>query len=499
MIKVFEEMLASNLKGFLNWLGIDIICWGGYFGVTMLQEIKQTKLVALINNQVRRDFLYSLFSKNPVAFHEKDTGEYIARFTNDINQMETLAWRPFFSLIGRVAQVISCMVALLVLHWSLVLAALLVSFIMWLLPRLSQKHLEKLGKECSKSQEIGIGILKNLLRGYDVIHSFGRVPSFMHKGDEAGVFIEKPSCRLSNTRTIIHISMGYINVIMQMLTDALVVVLAFNKVIALSVYGGAANLTGGVATGLDNIVKCILALEASKPYFDKIESHCDNFAFDEQNQSGVIDFEKISFEHVSFAYNETPVLSDVNMEFKRNRKYAIVGRSGAGKTTLLKLLLGWLEPTSGEILFDGQNSNEFSRKRLADTFGYIEQDVFLFNDTIKENLSLGKKFTEEEYHKALQLSSLDDVIAEMPDGIDTIVGEEGGKLSGGQRQRVAIARALINGYSILIVDEGTSALDKKTADEVEKRLLKNAGLTLILVSHHLSEERKTEFDAVYEL
>ena len=130
---------------------------------------------------------------------------------------------------------------------------------------------------------------------------------------------------------------------------------------------------------------------------------------------------------------------------------------------------------------------------------YIEQDVFLFNTSIRENITLGEDFNDQQMKKALRDSALAGDLAIMPQGLDTLVGEEGRNLSGGQKQRVAIARALIHNRNILLVDEGTSALDQKNADIVEKNLLANPDLTLILISHHLSDERKAQFDHVYEL
>ena len=130
---------------------------------------------------------------------------------------------------------------------------------------------------------------------------------------------------------------------------------------------------------------------------------------------------------------------------------------------------------------------------------YIEQNVFLFNSTIRDNITLGETFTDEQMERALRDSALIGDLASMPDGLDTVVGEEGGNLSGGQKQRVAIARALIHNRSILLVDEGTSALDQKNADIVEKSLLSNPDLTLILVSHHLTPERKEQFTQVFGL
>ena len=136
---------------------------------------------------------------------------------------------------------------------------------------------------------------------------------------------------------------------------------------------------------------------------------------------------------------------------------------------------------------------------MQSQMSYIEQNVFLFNTTIRDNITLGGQFTDQQLECAIKGSALDGDLKNMPLGLDTPVGEEGSNLSGGQKQRVAIARALIHDRSILLVDEGTSALDQKNADIVEQSLLNNPNLTLILVSHHLTPKRKAQFTKVFEL
>ena len=191
--------------------------------------------------------------------------------------------------------------------------------------------------------------------------------------------------------------------------------------------------------------------------------------------------------------------TDASFRFEKGKKYALIGPSGCGKSTLLKILLGWLPEYQGTIRFDGRDIREYTPEQLQQQMSYIEQNVFLFNASIRENITLDEDFTEEQLRKAIHDSALENDLLSMPNGLDTLVGEGGCNISGGQKQRVAIARALIHERSILLVDEGTSALDAQNADLVEKSLLANPNLTLILISHHLSDKRKAQFDCVYEL
>lgn len=208
---------------------------------------------------------------------------------------------------------------------------------------------------------------------------------------------------------------------------------------------------------------------------------------------------KISFQNISFSYPDKPVLSQLNLEFEKGKEYALLGPSGCGKSTVFHLIMGQLQNYTGDILFDQTNAREIDPDSLSLQIAYIEQDVYLFNSTIRDNITLGHSFTDEQVEKALKNSALLNDLPSLPNGLETAVGENGNNLSGGQKQRVAIARALIHNRSILLVDEGTSALDQKNADIVEQNLLSNPDLTLILISHHLTEEGKRRFDKVYEL
>lgn len=292
--------------------------------------------------------------------------------------------------------------------------------------------------------------------------------------------------------------MDFVSVLCQASVLALVGLLVFLGHIPASVIMGSGNFCGMIYNGINKIARLRLSLSTSKPYFQKLEQKKDSKINDSAAKLAPM-HEAICVKGMTFSYGEKTILKDADFTFDIGGKYALTGPSGCGKSTLLKILLGWLPEYTGKALLDGKDARNYSTDELQKQMGYIEQNVFLFNTTIRDNITLGERFTEVQMLKALRDSALISDLASMPQGLDTVVGEDGRNLSGGQKQRVAIARALIHNRSILLVDEGTSALDQKNADIVEKSLLSNPDLTLILVSHHLTDDCKAQFDKVFEL
>jgi ATP-binding cassette subfamily B protein len=197
----------------------------------------------------------------------------------------------------------------------------------------------------------------------------------------------------------------------------------------------------------------------------------------------------IRFEHVGFAYDpERQILTDVSFEVPAGKVVAIVGPSGAGKSTVSRLLLRFYDVTSGRITIDGQDIRDVTQTSLRAAIGVVPQDTVLFNDTIFYNIKYGRAdATDAEVIAAAKMAQIDDFVATLPDGYDSVVGERGLKLSGGEKQRVAIARTILKGPPILILDEATSALDSHTEKEIQDaldRVSKNR--TTLVIAHRLS-------------
>ncbi|WGX77259.1 ATP-binding cassette domain-containing protein [Paraclostridium bifermentans] len=186
----------------------------------------------------------------------------------------------------------------------------------------------------------------------------------------------------------------------------------------------------------------------------------------------------------------------MNLKFERNKKYAIVGESGCGKSTLIKLIMRYYNEYEGKITIDNKDLNKIYSSDLYKTISMIQQNVFMFDDSIKENIRLFSNYSDESVVESCKRSGIMGLINRLEDGIDSLVGENGNKLSGGEKQRIAIARALINETKILILDESTSALDNETAYSLEKSLLNLENLTMIVVTHKLIKNLLTNYDEI---
>ena len=208
--------------------------------------------------------------------------------------------------------------------------------------------------------------------------------------------------------------------------------------------------------------------------------------------------DEIRVDNLTFSYGDGDVLKDFSLHVKKGEKVALVGLSGSGKSTLINLLLGLYPITNGSITIDGTPIQEFSLESLRELFGLVSQDLFLFNDTVKENLMVGKNVTASEVAKALKVAYADEFIQKLPQDIETIIGDKGTRLSGGQAQRITIARAFLQNSPVLLFDEATSALDNESEKVVQRALDElSKNHTVIAVAHRLSTIQ--DFDRIYLL
>ena len=371
-----------------------------------------------------------------------------------------------------------------------------------LVPQLFGKRLSCQQQQVVEDAKSYNGRVRDTAQGGEVIRSFHVEQHALDKLSGMIGRYQRHKADLNMTMACAQSLASVVGIAMQFCIMGMTGVFAIWGYVTIGSIVAVTQLSGSVISPATELSNKISKLKSTYPILDRLDKPSDTpgarqeIAVCEPRRS-------IELDNVSFSYGDTgpaegrlsnapTTLRNCSKHFDIGKKYAIVGKSGCGKSTLLELLGGSLRPSSGHVLVDGRTDS-------APDTAWVHQNVFLFDDTLRENIGLGGTFTDEQIGSALRLAGLGEVVATLPDGLDTPVGEGGGRLSGGERQRVAIARALLYGKTTLLVDEATSALDKETAARVEDTLLALDGVTLIAVTHQLDAERALRYDEVLEM
>ena len=290
--------------------------------------------------------------------------------------------------------------------------------------------------------------------------------------------------------------------VFQVLCLAFTTWMAYRKVIGIGDITLYQSYFTSIVAQISNLIALLPIISKGLESIDSVgDIICANDVEDTENKKKLDHVRgEIAFRHLSFSYpkNERPVLNDLNLTIHEGETVAFVGASGSGKTTIINLAIGFLKPDSGQVLIDGCNMEEINLQSYRRHIAVVPQQSVLFTGTVRENITYGlEDYPEEKLKEVIQAANLEDMVAKLPEGLDTVLTEHGENLSGGQRQRISLARAFARDPKILILDEATSALDsvseKKIQDSIH-RLVK--GRTTLIVAHRLSTIRDADKIAV---
>lgn len=448
---------------------------------------------AKIETDMRQDVYSHLQTLSDNYYNETKVGQIMSRMTNDLFDITEFSHHcPEEYFIGAIKLFVSFII-LVNINVELTIAIFVMIPIMFMS---SSKFKNKMRNE-QKKQRVHIGDLNSSIE--DSLLGIKVVKSFANEDIEFEKF-QKDNNKFLSIKERFYKSMAGFNTVNRSIDGLMyLIVIVFGGILIMKKRIEPGDMLAYVmyVTSLLATVKRIIEFTEQ---FQKGMTGIERFNEVMSIESEIVDSEnaieldsvqgEIEFNSVSFRYKENLdyVLKDFNLKIKKGQNIALVGPSGSGKTTVCALIPRFYDVTSGEILLDGKNITDITLKSLRNNIGIVQQDVYLFSGTIKENIAYGKQdATDEEIVEAAKMAGAYDFIMELEHGFDTYVGERGVKLSGGQKQRISIARVFLKNPPILILDEATSALDNNSELVVQESLEKlSKGRTTITIAHRLT-------------
>jgi subfamily B ATP-binding cassette protein MsbA len=466
----------------------------------------------IIKNGVLRDLRKKMFEKIislPVSYYsEKRKGDVMARMLNDVNEIRNSFFQILELIVKEPLTIIFTIGAMMAISFKLTLFVFIFIPISGFIITKIGKSLKAKSKKAQEENGYLISIVEETLGGLKIVKGYNAEANFSEKFTNS----VQRLFRLSN-------SIGRKNNLSSPMSEFMgIVVIAIllwygGKMVLLEIGTSGEDLLDGskflVYIGLAyNILTPAKAiskasyqvktgLAAAERVFEVIE--VNNIIEDQPNAVDKNDFKKaIVLKDIYFKYEDDYVLKNFNLEIPKGKTIALVGQSGSGKSTIANLLTRFYDVNEGTITIDGVEIKDIKLKSLRHLMGLVTQDSILFNDSIKNNLLIGKPgATDEEIMEALQIANAHEFVKDLPNGMDTNIGDAGGKLSGGQKQRLSIARAVLKNPPIMVLDEATSALDTESEKLVQvalENMMHNR--TSVVIAHRLSTIQKADIIVV---
>ncbi len=504
--EILDTAIPENRTGLLAALVGGMIAVSIATGVI---GVAQTYLSNVVGQRVMHDLrarVYRHLQRLSLAFFTRTrTGEVQSRIANDIGGVQNVVTTTATSIVSNVTTVLATVVAMFLLDWRLALFSLaLLPFFVWLTRRVGAERKRITAQRQGRMADMSALISESLsVSGILLGKSMGRSAELAERftGESSELADLEVRARMAGRWRMASVQMAFA------VMPALVYLFA-----GLSLAGGSTTITLGTLVAftqlqtrvffpIQSLLSVQIDLQTSGALFTRIFEYLD-LPVDIEEAGDTVHLTPgevrgaVRFEDVSFGYDPDgpPTIDGVDLEVPPGTTLAIVGETGSGKTTLGYLVARLYDTTSGRVSIDGVDVRDLSFASLAETVGLVSQETYLFHATIRENLRFAKPSASDvELEDAARAAQVHELIASLPEGYDTVVGERGYRFSGGEKQRIAIARTVLRNPPVLLLDEATSALDNETERAVQVALDRLAeGRTTIAIAHRLSTVRDAE-------
>ena len=461
-----------------------------YVLITYLKPKYQKRAITQYKNNIYSHIL----DKNIANFNKHNTSTYISALTNDVTKIEEDYLFSAFDLITNITLFLCTIIVMLIYSPLLTLSGIILSLLPFIGAIIVGGKLSIHEKEISDQNASFMHFIKDNLIGFSTIKVFKSEHKIKELCVKNNNTLETKKASKTKTLALMEMVQILLSVVSQFGVFFIGAYISITtEDIAPSVILLFVQLMNYIINPLMQIPSSLSKRLACKPLFAKIEEMIQ-IETDSSHGESIENINEITISNLKFMYDDKIILNEVNHKFEKNKSYAIVGTSGSGKTTLINLLLGKYNNYSGEIYYNNTELREISIDSLFEISSFVEQNVFVFDDSIINNITMYSNIDEELLNEAINKSGLSKLIEEK--GRDYRCGENGCNLSGGEKQRISIARALVKKSQLLLLDEATSALDNETSASITNNLLAIDNTTKIMITHRLDEEILTKFDEI---
>lgn len=492
LANVLNSLIAKEMNQFFLWLAIDIILWMVDSFVQGARDVWKEIAIQKQLNAVRRDIIEPLTEISYSDFEKNSKEDYNSWLNNDTKLLYDNGFHQIYFVYTGIVAMLFSGIAIIFFHWVLLLTTLLVGALLFYFPKMFKQSVERDTEQVSELANDALATSTDYLRGYEVLYHNKQLGLMQERTMGKFNQLATANVKLIFTRAWMQYSLLGTSMLGQFLILAVAGFLIMNGQIGIGVVMSVGNLSGTVTNYSKSVANSLILLNATGKLLEKYGKITDESKVTDGEE--VTAFEsKLELKNLAVAFPDGQKIEYPEIVIEKGKKYAIIGDSGSGKSTLINLLVGNKQDYEGEILLDGKDYKGINRKSLPHVMSVIMQFPYLFKETVEENLTLGRKISPNIFDKSIRIACADDFVFNK---LDTVYDKN---LSGGQQERLSVARELMGSKPILVMDESTASVDKKTALAVEKNILENPDLTVIMITHHLYDETQSYLDEVIHL
>ncbi len=492
LANVLNSLIAKEMNQFFLWLAIDIILWMVDSFVQGARDVWKEIAIQKQLNAVRRDIIEPLTEISYSDFEKNSKEDYNSWLNNDTKLLYDNGFHQIYFVYTGIVAMLFSGIAIIFFHWVLLLTTLLVGALLFYFPKMFKQSVERDTEQVSELANDALATSTDYLRGYEVLYHNKQWGLMQERTMGKFNQLATANVKLIFTRAWMQYSLLGTSMLGQFLILAVAGFLIMNGQIGIGVVMSVGNLSGTVTNYSKSVANSLILLNATGKLLEKYGKITDESKVTDGEE--VTAFEsKLELKNLAVAFPDGQKIEYPEIVIEKGKKYAIIGDSGSGKSTLINLLVGNKQDYEGEILLDGKDYKGINRKSLPHVMSVIMQFPYLFKETVEENLTLGRKISPDIFDKSIRIACADDFVFNK---LDTVYDKN---LSGGQQERLSVARELMGSKPILVMDESTASVDKKTALAVEKNILENPDLTVIMITHHLYDETQSYLDEVIHL